>query len=405
MATELTPRGLQRQRWEAIASHLEKWFYQPDLQALEIILSVAYAHNFPGKGEKPVWIFVIGASGSAKTSIVPDVLEAGFSNVTVASEISDKTFLSGFQPRGREVKGRGTKKAGSKKAKDYSMLSRMGESAILCFKDFTTFISLDHQKRASIAAQLREIWDGKTSKDVGSHDEQIKWEGKLTIIACATRRLEKAWSVYRSMGDRFLTVRWLAGDPIETAAAAAKQQGHVEEISAGLKRAVKDFLNTRYHTPPPDTEKTGLVYLARLVAWVRTQVERSGKEIVDIDEEEMPTRLNMALARVAQAHASLFNHEQVEEEDLAAARRVALDTIPSRRRTLIELLPAPPEELSLADIIDQTGLHANIIKTTMEELEAIGVVRGDKTDTGYYWRATDEFQVLKVRAGLMLDAK
>ncbi len=392
-------REFQLQKWEKVKAHFNKWFSDLDFQALEIILSAAVAHTFMGPGEKPVWMFVVGPSGSGKTDVVVTAMQTAFPHITFASQITENTLLSGFQPRGRGTAGSKKKTPGV----GYSMLERMGDKAILVFQDFTTFLGLNPLVQRAIASQLREIWDGETHKDVGSLDHQISWKGRLTIVALCTPELEESWGTFRSMGERFLIVRWLTGtrDVYETTAAASFKQDHEQEIKKATQDLVREFVAGAGNAPLPDTKATGLVYLARLVAWTRRNVKRSGRgNITNTTGEEMPTRINMALARVAQAHASLFHHKQIEDEDLQAARRLGVDTIPWLRRQVIELMPEPPDELTTADISKLAGEIPAIVTYTLEELEALKVVAGEKMEVGHYWRLTDEFAEVRRLAGL-----
>jgi hypothetical protein len=392
----LDMQSVQRQRWKQIADHIEKWFYAPDLEALRIAMSVAYAHGFPGIGEKPIYLFLVGPPGSGKTELVIESLSV-FQNSHVVSKITKNSFLSGFRPGGK--KGRGTKDTKGRK-RSYSFLDRIGKTPILLFKDFTTFLSEDYASQKDIAGALRELWDGKYGKEVGSVDEPLEWEGKMTIIAACTGVLEKAWSSYHSMGDRFLTVRWRAADQAEAARHAVRQMGKANEIKAETHRLMKALISTTKMVKMPDPEP--LLDLAGMVAWSRGSVERRGKEVLDVGEMESSTRIAMAMARIAQGHASLFHKAAVDEEDLALATRVGWDSVPSKRRVLLDLLPDAPAEVSLADLIERSGIWRNAVTATMDEMEALGIVvkyeTGDDEVEAVFYKLSEKFSEVRGKA-------
>src|ERR1700753_2438205 len=56
------------QAWEAYCSHVRKYFYAPDLEAMEIVLAACAAHFH--KGSDPAWLLVLGPSGGDKTSVI-----------------------------------------------------------------------------------------------------------------------------------------------------------------------------------------------------------------------------------------------------------------------------------------------------------------------------------------------
>ena len=59
--------------FESLFEHIQKHFHEPDLQAARIILGTAYSH-FLEASSKPVWLFVVGAPSSGKTSITISAL-------------------------------------------------------------------------------------------------------------------------------------------------------------------------------------------------------------------------------------------------------------------------------------------------------------------------------------------
>src|SRR5882724_8917303 len=200
--------------WDQLSTHLRTHFNEPDLDALRAVLSVAHSHYDEGD---PVWAFVIGASGSGKTSICINAISQ-WPKVLIMSDITPKAFLPG-----------------GKDGYTVGILETMGKSGILAFKDFTTILSQRDDDRRVISSQLREIWDGSFSRNSGAR--RADWQGKVTVIAAVTPAIERSWSVGRELGERFMQIRWNSPrDSVKTARMAADQKGSETNIYGRTKR-------------------------------------------------------------------------------------------------------------------------------------------------------------------------
>ena len=196
----MTSEDLQKASWNALAEELNRWYYEPDLEALRIALSVARAHYH--QSNKAVWLFVIGPSGSGKTEICINALKAftgelvngelpkveGGTNVCTISDLTDKALISGFMRAG-------------KTDKRYSLLHYYGSSILALVPDFTSFIEKRTEEQKQIMSNLREVWDGEFGKHLGN-GKVPQWNGKLTLIAAGTEAVEKRWLVSTDLGNR-----------------------------------------------------------------------------------------------------------------------------------------------------------------------------------------------------------
>ena len=157
---------------------LNTWFYQPDLQAIRIVLGTAKAH-YLNIGD-PAWLFVVAPPGTGKTTT--SIMSAcGLPEVVSLGDVSENTFLSGFY-----------------KHKEPGVLEKLGKTteegntfitegnALFLVKDFTTVLSMRREKRKGILSQLREIHDGEFKRSFGTGETKI-WQGRVTIIAAVLR--------------------------------------------------------------------------------------------------------------------------------------------------------------------------------------------------------------------------
>ena len=342
---------------------LNKWYYKPDLQAIRIVLGAINAHYL--KIGDPAWLFLIGPPGSGKTTIT--IFGAsGLPQVQLIGDLSENTLLSGFY--GKQKPGL-LEKLG-KTARHGDTYTTQGDGIFLV-KDFTTVLSMRREKRAAILAQLREIHDGEFKRDFGTGQSKI-WRGRLSTIAAVTPAIDRHYSVFTTLGERFLQLRWSRPDSEVAGEWAIDQQGKEGNIRREAKAIVGKIFAGAEKTPPElsGEMKTRLAALAEVAAIARTHVYRDSygsREIEYVPEPEANTRIAKGLAALARGLASLNGRKEVSEQDLQDVMRVGLDCVSdTRRKLLIKIATGgKPDDRDPARTVRQRQL---------EELEALGVL-------------------------------
>ena len=353
----------QAERWTAICQYLNKRFYKPDCEALAISLSAYVAHW--SLDDDPVWLFVVGPSGTGKTSIIANSL-ADLTGAMVLSDLSPSAFISGLD----------AKLGGSSLLFDLPRFSatrpKNHTQGVLVFKDFTSILSRRPETRAEIIGALREIADGRYSPRKGT--KVSEWQGKITVIAAATPAVERAWAMQRDLGERFVQVRWGREDGLETARAAVDQLGnnHVGEFKA----LITEFIaGTNKHGVMMTTDDvTRLIYPAELTAQLRSHVIRdstNSKSIVDVSPPESPSRIVKAITQIAKASAQLFGRTELADIDLDRARRVAIDSIPLAR---LRVFTNVRMHSSATELARDAGMPLTSVEWVLDELLAIGAL-------------------------------
>ena len=109
--------------------------------------------------------------------------------------------------------------------------------AVVLIKDFTTILSMRREKRAAILSQLREIHDGEFRRSFGTGETKI-WRGRITVIAAVTPALDRHYSIFSTLGERFLQVRWHRPDSSAAGEWAIRQQGREEMIRSLRQRGL-----------------------------------------------------------------------------------------------------------------------------------------------------------------------
>lgn len=384
------------QQWNDLAIHLNKWFYKPDLDALRIALSVQLSHFW--LSDKPVWLSILGPPGCGKTEILIRAIEYCRDTYSISS-LTSKSFLSGY-------------------GEDIGILSKLlpkpNGSGILSFPDLsTTLLTESPDERVRIMGIMRRVFDGKYDKEVGNRGKKLTWEGKVTCIAACTPDIEDYWALHRDFGERWLNMHIRLNldsmdDMIKYSEKASSQVGNEETIQKKFKTLIKGIVSKGLLYPeapitPELSKKTDA--LAVLLELLRTNVKRefmgNRLAVTGRGNMQLPTRTAKNLVSIARGAASLRCSNSIDDCDYLLARRVALDSIPSKRYKIIQLLldlfPDWPthRELSMA-----VGFPRASFDRILEDLRVLGVCQVERDDN-----STEELdQLLSTSDDIELDA-
>jgi len=377
-------------RWNEILAHLTYWFYKPDMDALAIALSVYSAHVL--LDSDPVWLFVVGTSGSGKTSIICNAL-ACLPSTMLVSDVTPTSFISG-----RAVKDGGSSLLFQlpQIGKDKGKKNGGRTQGVLVFKDFTSILARKYETKQEIIAVMREIYDGKYAPKKGT--KTMDWSGKVSVVAAVTSAIERASEIQRDLGERFVQVRWPREDGVATADKAADQVDHsviINKLTILIKNLIGvETLPTK--VSPPD--KSLFTHLAELVAVLRGPVIRANGKIIDVPEPEAPTRIMQAMMQITMGHARIFRRGECNERDVKLGRRVGFDSIPLNRLKVFDSVGLGATQ---AELVKGTGLQFSSIEYVCEELVALGVLQGIINGSTVTYKFTEEFA--KKRANALGD--
>jgi hypothetical protein len=346
--------------WEAVEVALRKHLYEPDLQAARGLFAALAAHNLSGQ---PVWPMLVAPPGSMKT----DLLAAldGLPCAHLIDRVTPNTFLSGQVKDGkRPATGNSS-----------SLLHRIGPTGIIAYPDFSTVLSMNRAHRGSVLADMRRIYDGHLRKEYGTDEgrEAHEWKGRITFAVATTDEVDRHYSVFQTLGERFVMIRWPRPGGVEAALKAMNQ--NCDERARDLKDAVHALMgNLEKQSPvlPSDLERR-IAHLAEFAVRGRTHIHRNGysKEIAYVPEPEAATRLSQQLAQLAKGSALVAARNSVEAEDYCLVRRVAFDCIPTARRKVLDALIR-------AEKIEGSGLPSSTLSYVKEDLRALDLLTGDQ---------------------------
>lgn len=341
-----------------------------DLQALDIVLAAAAVERLDGD---PVWLLLVSGSGNAKTETVGALAGAGaFVTSTITSE---GALLSAT--------------AAKEKAKDATggLLRKIGDRGLLVVKDVTSILSMNSDTRAAVLAALREVYDGKWERNVGTDGGRtLTWNGRIVLVGAVTTAYDKAHGVIAAMGDRFALVRVDSSKGrVSSGMQALANVGHEVQMRAELAEAAGALLNGMHHERAElgDDIMAELLTAADIVTLTRTAVERDYKGNPEwAHAPEAPTRFAKMLGQIVRGALGIGH---ARDYALRLALRTARDSVPPMRlAVLLDVADNPGTRTSEAT--KRLQQPRSTVDRTLQELHLLGLVVVDEAGDGRGWQ-------------------
>jgi hypothetical protein len=362
---------------ERVHEVFNKWLLIKDENAITITVASAVANQLPGD---PFWLFLITGPSGLKTELISSLGQLPYMHPL--SDLTAQTFASGMRTKGP----------------DPSLLPKLKPGTVLTLKDFTTVLSMHRDKRHEILSQLREIYDGSYTKSWGT-GKTLKWKGKVGLISGVTTIIDTHYSIYQTLGERFVQYRIAQPDPERVAEIAMRNQGAEQEMREELSTAVKEFVDGLSLEAVPELSGETLKKLARLASFAvqaRSGVIRDsygGKEITYVPEPESPPRLAKQFALMVK---SLVICGLSEDAAYGLCCKIGFDSIHRTRVAILRLLVQTAEDggdsLTTTAVAEKTQYPTNTVRRYLQDLAALGVVQVQKGGQGIadVWRISEE---------------
>jgi hypothetical protein len=341
----------------AVHELFQKWLGQDyDLDVLDAVLAAAASERLTGD---PLWLLVISGPGNAKTETVQALAGAG-AHVT-STIASEGALLSATSRRDKGKNATG------------GLLRKIGDRGVLVIKDVTSILSADRNVRGPVLAAIREIYDGRWERNVGTDGgKTLTWLGRLVIVGAVTTAWDAAHSVVAAMGDRFVVIR--ADSNKARGKSATKAIGNTgreiamrQELAQAAGAIIGNASTDEYQFTEDETEQ--LVKAANIVTLARTAVERDYRgDVIDAHAPEMPTRFAKQLAQMVRGAIAIG---MAVTDAMRLALRCARDSVPPLRREILLDLAAHPwsEPKDVRKRIERPRT------TVRRELEALHMLR------------------------------
>ena len=359
------------------------WFGESfDLEALDIVLAVSAGLQLSGD---LAWLLLVAGPATGKTETIQSLAAAG---AVMASSISSEgALLSATSKREQTDSATG------------GLLRTIGDKGILVLKDFTTILSMSNDSRNQVLAALREIYDGRWTRNVGPDGGQtLEWSGRIVLVGAVTTAWDSAHSVVSEMGDRFLLVRL---DSTKGRIAASRQAisnvGSEIAMRKQLASSVKAALEVNPSADLTLTEHEELILIraADLVTRARTAVLRDYQgNVIGAHAPESPTRFVKQLAQVMRGALALdMSHERA----LRLALRAAKDSLPPMRLACLVDIQKHPHSL-VSEVRKRLDKPRSSVDRELQALHQLGLFRLEEIAIGLRaeWRYSmpdEEYQL------------
>lgn len=361
---------LKKVSLEDVHKKFGQWFGESyDLDMIDAVCATAAVNQLDGD---PVWLLIVSGPGWTKTETVQTLLGAG-AHVT-STIISEGALLSATTPKGKRSQATATG----------GLLRKIGDRGILVLKDFTSILSMgDRNIRGAVLAALREIFDGRWERNVGSEGGQtLTWTGSLIVIGAVTTAWDEAHSVISLMGDRFVLLRVDFEKDRERVARQAilnsGREGRMRQELADVVGGLLGNITNKNDLTLSEEEQGKLIYTADLVTLARTAVERDYKgDVTNVHGFEAPTRFVKQLIQLVRGSIAIG---MSRERAMRLAVRCARDTIPPLRlKILFDLQLKGPSRANW--VRQRINRPLPTVQRELVALNLIGLVKSEEITT------------------------
>lgn len=345
----------------SIHAAFEKWLSLPNTDVIDVVAGAILANRIPGV---PIWLVLVGPSGSGKSEMVTAIRRV--KGVYPLSNLTPQTFLSG-------------------KAKvERSLLYQLAPdpTPIITMKDLTTLLSKNATDRDDIMGQMREVYDGAYSKAFGEVAPK-RWEGKLGLIAACTMVYDEAAAQLSALGERFLVYRPDISPPMEIAEKAARTVSEDKRMQEELQEAMAllDGMNLPDVVPISYEVRGYLAKLCTFLAHMRTGVPREGwsHQIRYVPDVESTGRISKQLSQLIRGITIVKGHDEPYDEEVRLIEKVAMSSVPSMRLRIAKHLLGGG--LSVRQLAMRTGIPKTVVGRELENMAVLGLI--ELTQSGY----------------------
>jgi len=298
-----------------------------DLPIVDFVVCLAVINTWSADVE-PVWGFVVGPPGSAKTEILRTL--EGWPFARFVDELTENALASGFE---------------DEEGNDPSLLPQLN-GRILVMRDFSSLTGTHRDTLTKVLGVLRAAYDGTYTKASGKAGSRA-YQAKFGVIIATTPIFDAVLADNQQLGERFIAFRMMRGEPSldDRMSLLAHVQDKMEDKTkwrAALRQAVQinitDIRDRVQHCKPTDVSLSDdqslvLRMMADAVCRLRT---RSHKEIPS--EAEVASRFVQQITNMALARAACSGRPTCNDGDIDFARRLSLDSLPDSAFRIMEAI-------------------------------------------------------------------
>jgi len=361
----------------------------PDEGVIKVLTASIVANRL---GLDPVWLIIIGGSGTGKSELINMTGDLDF--IHPISDLTTNTFASGLERRGEET----------------SLLNKVN-NGIMTFKDFTSVLSKHRDARTEIMGQMREIYDGQYTKRTGNAKD-IAWRGRVGAVAASTGIIYKYIGELAAMGNRFMMYHMDKPDRIEVSLRAAENARNMETHRKRMRNAFKLFVeHVLKNIDIDDIEikqetKERIVRVADLTARVRSGISKDSNtgEIDFVPDPEVGTRITQQLMTMATAFIAMNRADESIEDDHAAYEgqltedeiqhlfKIGFTSIPKTRRDVLMLMAEYENGVMASGVSQEQSISTNMASQYLRAIDALGVGTKSKHNSNIIYHIKEKWR-------------
>lgn len=378
-----------------LEEEFKKVFLIEDEHVIKMLVAAVIANRM---NTDPVWLFLVAGPSGGKTELINSI--EGLPFVYEIDTLTTNSFASGQKRAGKET----------------SLLLKLdGGEGIFTFKDFTAILDMNPVSRTEIMGQLRNIYDRKFVKRTGT-GEDIEWNGKVGLIAAVTSIIHERQAEFSSMGERFIQYAIKQPDRREVQKRKFQNITNMDAKREHLQNCMTAYityvLSHLMENPIEisDSLLEELFDIADFSTSARSSVEKNQRTglVSFIPDKEMPTRVTTQLLGIAKALVAINKadptllvgdnqQDTVLGEDMEILIKIALDSIPRKRRQAIIALAKYKLGITTSGIAMALNYPSDTIKITMYELNALGFCSRERDGGKDVWKITPEWEDIVVK--------
>ncbi len=368
---------------------IQKWLYFPNTERIDIILAAALSLFYDGN---PLWLFIIGKSGDAKTEIVRAL--DGLPFVRKIDQLTTNTFASGR----KDIKDLGSELTNKK--------------TILLFSDLACLISLNKDEKKKIWSQLRTLYDSDIYKDTGSGAKKKYKNCHVVIIACVTRVIKEEHHIHQQLGTREILYDTDANpkDNIPKMSRVFKNIGQRKTMRTEITQVIHGFIKTHKYNNDIEIPEDILNFIYNscqklILLRATAPVDWYSGELSNDAETEVPTRLAEQLIVLYKALNSLASNYDDNRFKNIIENIIKSSSHPVRFKLYHIFKNDKDHWFKISDLMELTRLGRKAVVSQCEILWNLGSLDKDIREelvgvTGVY---TDERGNEYPRGGRMKD--
>ena len=361
----LTPRPKSRTSSMDYLKQLKKLFldylyFDPgQIMVLEFVLSMVLGNRWFRQTD-PLWGHLVGPPGCGKSTIL-DAL-GGSDDFYLIDSLTPNSFVSGYRDS-------------DNKGNDPSLLPLI-DGKIMVVLDFSTVLSLRYEQQQAIFSDLRRLYDSGEIRKHKGNIGMMEYNSRFGMLTAVTQDVERLSMQVAPLGERFLVYRMGMEDRVAFQTKSIDWINQKSDVREELRKVTGQLLQSIPHVNADDIKFTGkqlevVCVLADVMSAWRTYVPRdrttSSRDPYYIPSPEAPGRLTTQLFLLAESHAVLYNRMEVTDEDLPLVARVAWNSLPSWRTTLLRLFMGG-EALTSMTVRDLLGVDPRTLRRHLEDL-------------------------------------